>query len=47
MLFEPDLGSYMRHLSSVALLSMTLLVPRARPSSAASGSGVGWRGAAR
>lgn len=25
MLFEPDLGSYMRHLSSVALLSMRLL----------------------
>lgn len=27
MLFEPDLGSYMRHLSSVAPLSMLLLMP--------------------
>lgn len=27
MLFEPDLGSYMRHLSSVAALSMLLLAP--------------------
>ncbi|WP_341317176.1 hypothetical protein WN982_38430 [Paraburkholderia sp. IMGN_8] len=28
MLFEPDLGSYTRHLSSVALFSMTLLADR-------------------
>ncbi|KWI26332.1 hypothetical protein [Burkholderia stagnalis] len=31
MLFEPDLGSYIRHLSSIALLSMSLLVPYAQP----------------
>lgn len=44
MLFEPDLGSYIRHLSSVALFSMTLLtawagerVPRRR---ASAGEGV-------
>jgi hypothetical protein len=29
MLFEPDLGSYARHLSSVALFSMVLLIDRA------------------
>ncbi len=47
MLFEPDLGSYTRHLSSAALLSMTLLVRRAQPSSAAAASRVSWRRAAR
>ncbi|QRR07600.1 hypothetical protein FPJ27_15065 [Burkholderia sp. MS455] len=47
MLFEPDLGSYIRHLSSVALLPMCLLARRMRPTCSAVDSGPALPGTTR